>query len=171
MSRDSQRSKVYKAERVLGDGDIRLETVDEITAYLNKLMNSAWYQRRWPNATAIRVKDGRSRRRAGASRMPWGGEITMPVWSRNRYLVLHELAHIVRPVKPDMSAHDRDFCKVYLELVKHGMGREAWEKLRTSFKAHRVKWIQRSSTRPKGIVPESLRVHAMNRAAGRRNDG
>lgn len=162
--RDSQRSKVYKAEEVLKEGDVRLDTVPEIQSYVDRLIKSAWFRRRWPSVKSVIVKDGRGRIRAGASD---DGSILMPFWCRYRYIVLHEISHLL----PDWNVadHGPEFCKVYLELVKHCMGRDAWEKLRTSFKNNRVKWIKREGSHPKGVAPPHLVPY--QKTAGRQKDG
>ena len=104
--RDSQRSKLYEAERaVTWEGERKFETVAEIQRYVDRLTSQMWWIKRWPRITAgtvltwdgfedrpaIVVHDGRGRRRAGASNRM----ITMPKWSRVEHIVLHEVAHIV----------------------------------------------------------------------------
>src|SRR4051812_18715124 len=91
--RDSQRSKLYKAEKVLADMSRRLETVPEMDAFLKKTLSRAPIQRRYERVLrkGIEVKDGRRCRNA------LGGYwwIKMPKWARTEYIVLHEAAHSI----------------------------------------------------------------------------
>lgn len=173
---DSQRSKVYKAERraflpfesAFGANDMRRwKTVGEMQSYVDRLLASAWWKRRWPTVTKIVVKDGRGRRKAGSA----GGSILMPLWARKEWVILHEIAHEVvgRTIgHRNVAAHGREFCQVYLELVGHMMGDDARKALKDEFQAHKVK-----HTKARKPMSEEQRAAAAERltAARSRKEG
>lgn len=142
--RDSQRQKVYDAERTIAAwGDERFETLLELEAWLNGILARAWFKRRWPTFRQLSIKDGRGRRSACGESLQIGGnpvigEITMPLWARTKLVALHELAHCLTPNK--YASHGREFCKVFVELVQFGMGKEHSDELKKAFRTHRAKY-------------------------------
>jgi putative metallohydrolase (TIGR04338 family) len=143
---DWQRSKAYAAERTAwygteADNDT-FDSVPEIQAYIDKLMASAWFRRRWPHTRfKVQVKDGRARYRTAAANrgQRW---IKLPRWSRKRWLILHELAHICTPHETG-GKHGRYWARTYLELVRHEMGEDAHKLLKLCFQRHKVKFNPR----------------------------
>ena len=145
-NRDSQRSKVYAAERAAFPeteypADLELEF---IRAKLKQIWKNDFIRERfalWPNPPL--VKDGRARRSA------YGGpdEQGYPRWSRKLWVVLHESAHSIHLQGQGMlgsedendAFHSPRFCFIYLTLVERFMGFEARERLGAEFRKHRVK--------------------------------
>ena len=141
--RDSQRQKVYDSEDVLGPvewpGQEHFVTVSEMQSYVDRLIASAWFQRRW-KIRAVEVRDGRGRRSAASNDR--GGYITMPVGMRYEEVVLHEIAHQIvgRTIgHRNVQAHGREFCQVLLELVGHKLGADAKRALKSEFQRRKVK--------------------------------
>jgi len=138
--RDTQRSRLYKAEKVLTSFSERLETPEEIATFLTKVCNRAPIQRRYGLhlRRSIEVHDGRRRRNACA----WVNYIKMPKWARTQYIVLHEAAHSINLRKHGtlIAAHGREYAAIYLDLVRFGLGTDAHAALKTSFAAHKVKF-------------------------------
>jgi putative metallohydrolase (TIGR04338 family) len=145
--RDSQRQKLYDAEDVLARSP-DYQTVEECQAFIDGVLRSRWFQSRW-GQRRIFVGPGRGQRRAIAfsTRLV---QLEMPKWSRQRQVLLHELAHCLIP--DNLAAHGREFAGVYLFLVRQVMGDEAWATLQSSFRAHRVHYnnsrIPKAGTRP-----------------------
>ena len=165
MARDNQRSRVYDAEN---DARKALEpnsagTIPEIQAWVDKIAHSRWFQNRW-SVDWIIVKDGRGRRSASGGADPhriwmgfspdskeyseWSGEIKLPRWSRNKIIVLHELAHVATsieyPYSKTVAAHGPEFCSNFLQIVRRWLGNDTHKTLKEQFKIHRVKYIKRS---------------------------
>lgn len=144
--RDSQRSKVYAAERSVEGFETRdrMETISEIEHYVEKVITSAWFQRRW-KVKGYRIEDGRGARRATGG-LHWGGVavLTFPKWSRSKMIVLHELAHActVKNHGGLVSAHGWQFASTYLELVTHEMGKETGDALKAAFRAKKVRFAR-----------------------------
>jgi len=168
--RDSQRQKVYTAERVLCRYETKYPTVKDIERYCKKIIRSTWFIRHFGNHS-FRVHDGRGRRNAGGWH-GWGGlEITLPLWARCDRVILHELCHGLTINPP----HGWSFAKHYMELVRHFMGKDAYKALKAAYKEHHVR------TRPKGtrvISPEArqkgieaLRLYRERKAASMRQEG
>jgi hypothetical protein len=148
--RDSQRSKVYAAEELLGDyftAD-RVEQIPDILAYCQSILASEWFRHRFPGFIHIAVHDGGGRRSACAWAM--GSTIRMPRFSRSKMCILHELAHLCadhqyrRKVPTDpwqpIAAHGWEFCAIFLELVRQYLGQPRHDQLVAAFRAKRVQF-------------------------------
>jgi|694.fasta_scaffold83389_12 putative metallohydrolase (TIGR04338 family) len=144
--RDSQRKKVYTAEVEAFDHDKKTDdpTFREVKAvekFVKKVFSMKRVQKEWPKTNWLpRVKDGRGCRNAIAH---GSGAISIPVWARREWVILHELAHIITARHYYGAAgHGWEFCKTYLRLVEIVMGKEAFLALEKSFLKHGVKFIQ-----------------------------
>lgn len=108
-ARDTQKEKLYRAERCIhpdsADNTIGSGSVAEVTGFLAKVLQSAVVRRNYPTApTTFTVKDGRGRRRAGATKR----YITLPAgWGRKKLVVLHELAHVINGLEAERERIDR----------------------------------------------------------------
>lgn len=144
--RDSQKSKLYRAERSLSQFTEHEEmTLVEIEAYLNKLVRSAWFQRRWPNIQEARLfGDGRGRRSACGWKHGGTAYMTLPRWARNKPVVLHELAHSTSR----HHGHGWAFAADYLTLITHELGEQAGKELRAAYKKNRVRYKKPRIKRP-----------------------
>jgi putative metallohydrolase (TIGR04338 family) len=151
--RDSQRSRVYTSDYALHEITPRLETIAEINAFVAAVLNKAPIQRRYGDHLkgTITVHDGRGRRAACGGR----DYIKMPAWSRSQALVLHEVAHVIiqRRHGDRVAAHGREFCAVYLDLVRFGIGVEAHDALKGFFQANRVRFRPKRGAEPARINP------------------
>lgn len=140
MQRDTQRSKVYKAESVLDKPSKKFETIKEVEKYLKRIFDSVWFKKNFPHKKQFKVGDGRRRRSASGGH--WGNSgvrMSLPKWSRYESLVLHELAHGLTPLQ--YAWHGPEFCCVYLRLVEQYMGKEAHQLLQFSFRDNDVRSI------------------------------
>lgn len=155
--RDSQRSKVYKAEDSLKELRLefpklyeRFESMGSIQGYVDRITNSKWWGKYEApdmgetndtplrNPKKVTVKDGRGLRRATAYRLHC--EIQMPCWARYRLLILHELTHILQSQRP---GHGRQFCRIFMDLVRRFAGKKESEALKQAFKNGKVKWTKK----------------------------
>jgi putative metallohydrolase (TIGR04338 family) len=140
--RDSQKSRLYKAEReALNQRSKRLETVGEISKFVDRIKKRATIKRRYgPELrSSIFIGDGRGKRNAGGDRFG----IYMPKWSRTEYIVLHEMAHCIACRKYgryNIAAHGREYAAVYIDLVRFMLGKEAGDALKAAFRDRRVKY-------------------------------
>lgn len=153
-TRDSQRSKLYKAEAVLKPFAKPLPSVKDVERFTRYVWSLGRVQQAFPQIAISgtpKIKDGRGRRRACA----FGGHaIAIPLWARDSHIVLHELAHIVtrRKFGAGPPGHGWEFCETYLRLTLYVLGREAHDALKASFKANRVKFRQPRQGKP--LTPE-----------------
>ena len=155
-TRDTQRKRVYDAEtalfrdaathpgdsaaakrllhqgaRVTSTGNI---TIEACQAYVDHLIRSAWFQRRWPEV-ARRGVTCRHKVYGNATWSP-SGYISLPPWARDEATILHEVAHAVTPRE---VAHGPEYAAAMLALVGHRMGPEAAKALREQYREHRVR--------------------------------
>jgi putative metallohydrolase (TIGR04338 family) len=169
--RDTQRSKVYAAGRAIElpykhgvCPDPKLRDIEQCQAFVTKLQQSAWYRRTFPqHRRPVTVKHGGG---CSSARACGSGMIELPAWSRQKAVILHELAHCILTAKHDRRAADHgwEFCAIHLQLVQHVMGLEAAAKLKAAFKSHGVRF------RPKRVViltPEQRAAAAERFAAYR----
>lgn len=152
-ARDSQRQKLYNAERAVKWGEFttvggylgnQLLDVEEADAWTRRVARWALDQSRSnvsPNGLSINWHNGMS---GGASAGSWGVmQFSKP--ARKPWVILHEMAHVCHPgfapgADGDNRPHGWQFCDHYLALVQHFMGVEAAKALRTSMKAHKVRY-------------------------------
>lgn len=141
--RDSQRSKVYAAERAWrADTDDQLDLAG-VRAYVRDVRERGYQQRHLVVGSAwarnpIAVGDGRGRSRGGAD----DDGIYMPRNARRETVILHELAHVIqiRTNGWGPAAHGWQFAAIMLDLVADRMGPDAESRLRAEYRAHRVRW-------------------------------
>lgn len=168
--RDSQRSKLYVAERVLDDFiSVRWGegSVAEVQVWVDKLLGSAWWKRRYPGlpAGSIEITSGAGYRNAVAHYSWHGRSISLPLWARKDWVVCHELAHHATGLvygDDAIPAHGREFARVYVDLVSHVMGKAAGDALKASFRASKVKY-----TKKRSLTPEQKQAAAERLAAAR----
>lgn len=167
--RDSQRSKLYRAESTppaMQGGE--MPTVPEVQAFVDKVMGSAWAAKRWPRMSKrqVLVKDGRGRRRACGS----FSYIKLPCWTRTKRVILHELAHSItlRLHRSTVAAHGREYAGVLVALVGRWMGEETARQLKAAFRKARVKYLPKQTGRkPSPAAIEALRRYREERAAAK----
>lgn len=157
--RDCQRSKLYKAERVLSPLSIRLETVQDMETFIKRVLQKAPIQARYARETrmAIAVGDGRGRSRTAGGD---GDGITVPRSGRTQWIVLHEVAHTltIRRYGAHIAGHGWQFAAIYLDLIRFGLGTEAHRMLKESFKAHKVRWTPKKARPASPELLERLRL-------------
>ena len=125
-SRDSQRSRVYRAEVVLSERygwrDLGFEGA---VSMIRELEGSSWWQgaaetdaqRIAATEYEVTVRRGSSRDRTATAR-PEVWELKIPDHMAARWVVVHEMAHLIAPE----NGHGPDWVRVYLEgLVAAGL--------------------------------------------------
>ena len=82
-----------------------------------------------------------------------GKEIALSRWGRQKWVVIHELAHIIDHLENGRTGaiwhmdHGWQFCAIYLQLVGMAFGYEAKKALREEFKKRGVKYTKPQSMR------------------------
>jgi putative metallohydrolase (TIGR04338 family) len=105
--------------------------------YVTRICESKFWKK-LGGSPLVHIKDGRGTRRAMAHSH---NTISMPMWSRHEAVTLHELTHtLVNFRGKEIAWHGPEFCKTFLVVVRHYMGKEEYLKLRASFKEHRVRY-------------------------------
>lgn len=104
--RDTQKQKLYNAERDVSSETVGDGSMDDVRAYVAKVLTSAVVRRNYPHAPSkLTVADGRGRRKAGA-RGTW--YITLPAgWARKEIVVLHEIAHCINTSEGEAEGNSR----------------------------------------------------------------
>lgn len=134
-STDSQREKVYSAERATFSRETvaKLKTRRGIEGKMNRIAQS-------PTVRKIRAEFGlgpiRGRiqvetRRAHSRSTSYGGLVAVSKTSFDMWTLLHELAH---EILPRGVHHHWPFAYAYLKLVSRYMGADAAKRLKAAFK-------------------------------------
>jgi len=125
--RDEQRKRLYAAERqvaaLLRD---KLPTIGEMQGFVDSILRSRWLQTYFAASVVapIRVIGGRQR---PATALNFLSTISMPKWSRTKFLVIHEVSHILAARcygEGVIAAHGPEYATLFLELVLHFLGAE-----------------------------------------------
>jgi putative metallohydrolase (TIGR04338 family) len=139
--RDTYRQRVYDAEdAAFRDYGVDLPELRDVRTYVARVREHPDVQASYARARrAVAVRDGRGRRRAGGS--PERG-ISMPCWSRKRWVVLHELAHVFADPPQQQAWHGEDFVATYVDLVDTMLGEDAARRLVEELNARNVPWTK-----------------------------
>lgn len=167
-TQDSQKGKLYAAERSTEWTTKASELISEaeVTALATKACKWLYSKGYRPCTTHPTVAfPGNGRGGAWASRGQ--RKLSFTPAARKRWVVLHEVAHLVLPSNhPEYDGDDRPhgwcFADVYLKLVSRFCGRSNANALKAQLKARKVR------IRPKRKLTEAQRSAAADRlAAGR----
>ena len=131
---DSQRSRVYKAERKTFKWG---QTIPDalLQAACNEILDMRVVRSRWPRRK-ITVERGRG---GGMAYDCWlsSSRITLGVEARNEWVMCHEIAHCLTNSR--CAAHGLEFVGVYLFLIKAVLGEEPAIRLSDAFKECKAK--------------------------------
>lgn len=144
--RDSQRARLYRAEReafdVYSEQVPRLELVG-VERFVTRVIGEAWFAETFGALGAVRIKDGRGTRHAYSAYegRRHGVLFSFPRWSRSEPVLLHEIAHPASLRRHGLvAAHGPEFASAYLALVARHLGDQAHARLAAAFARHRVRW-------------------------------
>jgi putative metallohydrolase (TIGR04338 family) len=149
-ARDSQKGKVYAAERSLPElRTIQFADLDGVAKYTRRVVASKWFNRKIGYTPKLTVVPKRSHGGAHCNvKVRLGryaeAELAFSRGSFSKLIVLHELAHIPKTPTGE-GAHGRSFARLYLALVRRFLGVEVEARLRLAFKAKGAKWIRTGS--------------------------
>lgn len=138
MKYRNQTGRVYKAERITSLVKHNEEfTLKQCQQFVDDICKRVYIRKHYPIAHAkIFVLDGRRRRSACATTRDGYRVICLPRWARNRYVILHELAHHFTEY-----GHNHIFADCLLDLVRNIMGKEPARLLQAGFHVTGVKII------------------------------
>lgn len=165
--KDWQVSKVYAAENAafLSDRPF-FKSNEDVQVFVDKMIKSAWFQRRFKSTRSIRVLRNHGGTRAYGNHNGGAAYIKLPSsdWGRSWPVVLHEIGHAVTPrwVRGvETPWHGREFCHNFLELVNHCMGKEAADRLKAEYKKLKVQWRKKRVLAPETVEKMRERGRAL----------
>jgi hypothetical protein len=162
-ARDSQREKVYRAEReVFTERPTEFKTRRGLEGRVNRVAQS-------PTAKKLRTEFGLGPKRhigvalgrAHSRSTSYGGHIRFSRTSMCEWVMLHELSHELAPYG---AQHHWPFAYVYLKLISRFMGRETAAKLKAAFKRNGVRFRPK---RTRTLTPEQRQAAAERLRLGR----
>lgn len=138
--RDSQRSRVYRAETPLGGR--RLPDLADCAGFADEVVGSLWWAARFPThdlGRVPRLRPGNGARQAFYREDPEGPTITLPRRYRTAAVVIHELVHWVLGDAHDLPNHGRTFTRLLLDATDEFMGATKRELLAAGYAQHQVR--------------------------------
>ena len=128
--RDYQRKRVYKAEvSCMFWAHIQIMTREQVEDIVYKI--SQWAEIKTPEIT----EDGHEITYATKDKISF----TYPALKTLPY-ICHEMSHVINYNGTDADHHGENFAGMYLEVVKHFIGDQAYKDLKHSFTVHGVKY-------------------------------
>jgi len=144
-TRDTQKQKVYDAEKVAWAkiGKTKFKDHMQASRFIAKVISNKWFVDNFHIRKMSMRHDHRNHVSArGGGKYNWhsrDGKIIIPDWALSDYVILHEIAHCCQQFRP---GHGRNFCFIYLQLVRKFVGKEAAAEIELQFKKNGVQyWI------------------------------
>src|SRR5438094_3524531 len=137
--RDSQRSRVYRAEMPMPASP--LPGLPACAVFAERVVGTLWWTARFPELTLDRIprlRPGNGARQAFYREDPDGPTITLPRRYRTKGVVLHELAHWALGIDSDLPHHGRTFARVLLDATREFCGPDRAQALEASYVEHGV---------------------------------
>ena len=139
--RDVQRRRLYHAQQQVA-AFLRdmLPTVHGIERFVDEMLACRWLRMSFTPKVLeqIRVVNGRDNRTAYAC----GSTISMPFWSRSKFIAIHEVCHILcdRYFGEDLIAdHGPEFATLQVAMVTHILGEQDGDDLHRAYTRYGVK--------------------------------
>jgi putative metallohydrolase (TIGR04338 family) len=133
-----QAGKLYAAESLAFQKNSQDMTLQECQKFINKVLNRNYVKSNYPFSSKIVALDGRGGRSAYATYRNREYVICLPLWARNEFIILHEIAHHLVNVERRFG-HDSYFATCLLDLVRNVLGREDAMTLQAAFHLKGVK--------------------------------
>jgi hypothetical protein len=89
----------------------------------------------------------------------------LPLFARNPWVMLHEMAHVLTP--DEHASHGPEFAGVVLFLVETVLGKDSGRALRAAYRDRRVRYSNAAIPSPT-VVPSLAALGAHRRAAAKR---
>lgn len=151
--RDSQRKKLYTAERAFWKThscytykpDFNNGGLQELIQQVGAIWNDPMVQKAFPELVGWRVPKVKYKRGRGAHAAPFFHEVAFSRDTCQPWVVLHELSHIIHAELARNNAdvpqadHGPEYAAVYLYLTELSYGFEARQGLSAAFAQGRVK--------------------------------
>lgn len=164
-TRDSQRGKLYAAERAAFSVSFYAIVGDGSLAAVEKVVRRIESSETWKKLLVERYGYARGRLDVSwAHSGAWGtsGQVRFSRASRSLPIILHEMSHAAR----SGARHNWPFAEAYLRLVSRFIGVKEAAALKAAFKARGVRWTPKKTFSPE--VREKLRQRGLALAAMRR---
>ncbi len=150
---DSQRQKLYDAQRRVTDGSV-LHEIEDVAWEVYDIISKAWWQRRYATGR-IKLRPGNGARRANAKGNSHSGNLNFPRSARCQRTIIHELVHLTVPVPH--AGHGRLYASRYLEAVYWRLGENAGDTLKEGYRRENVKWHPRRTCHADHLSKAAMR--------------
>lgn len=170
-TRDSQRQKLYDAEREALCGSLNYHRIQECQAVVDMICKSRFWKsllRRNGKNWLVEERIHCVPVKKDAHTATWDEDnlmIHLPKSSFVKWIIIHELAHAATTNKA--PSHGPEFARTYLQLVKRFMGQRAYQRLLAEFRVGKVRRSRRTTKKSRFVKgsPEAREYMAGLRAA------
>jgi len=139
--RDTQRSRVYRAETGLSSSP--LPGLEACHRFAQRVVGTLWWHARFPDHTLAalpRLRPGNGARQAFYREEEDGtATITLPRRYRTKGVVLHELAHWGLADEEGLAHHGPGFTRLLLDAIEEFCGPDRAAELAAAYREHRVR--------------------------------
>lgn len=171
--RDSQKSRLYASEwEVFGWSKMEFKDMGELEEYLWSVLENHRVQKKYQMARDIvsgtqkfKIFNGAGHRRATTLFEGDLIRVSFPRKMRSRWVVVHEISHVLAP--RDVPAHGREFCRVYLHLVRLFFGQEMQNNLKAAMKKHKCKYSKPHTPYKRPLTQEEKDIMVARLRKGR----
>jgi len=154
-TRDSQRQKLYDAERQAFGGSMGYPRIQDCQAVVDMICKSRFWKsllRRNGKNWLIEERIHCAPVKKGAHTACWNESdryIHLPDTSFLKWIVIHELAHAATTSKA--AAHGPEYARTYLQLVKRFMGQRPYERLLAAFRQSKIRRSRRTTKKSRFV--------------------
>ncbi len=154
-ARDSQRQKLYNAERQALGGGMNYPRIQDCQAVVDMICKSRFWKsllRRNGKNWLIEERIHCAPVKKGAHTASWNESdryIHLPKTSFTQWVIIHELAHAA--TASEAAFHGPEFTRTYLQLVKRFMGRRPYERLLAEFRRTKVRRSRRTTKKSRFV--------------------
>lgn len=141
--RDNQRAKLMRAESAVSKKiETKFDNIEDAQKFVDKVTNSAWTKKHY-YPQQIHLTQSSKLKHISCENI--NGEVFTPAKGVSDIQILHALSHqYADNVYGLKELHGWRFAKVYLAMIRHFMGRPAFDLMRKSFDKKGVQYKQHS---------------------------
>lgn len=160
--RDSQRTRLYRAEEEALPYANTFDHLDQADDFIWDLTHTRWWRRRYPYLGGVTAEWASANKRAGswltlAATVDDSGIVEFnPEIVPTERVLIHELAHFA--TGQEFAGHGPEFARTYVELVRYCLGPTFGSALLRAFRRRRVKVAAPGAYQGARSVPWALNL-------------
>jgi hypothetical protein len=159
MPKDTQRSKIFRAEKQLPAG--QLLSWPEVDGMVDTIQRSRWWGSRRPDLRKITVRH--SQARICFSNCDWIApgalsNTSIGAYGTNQWHVIHSLTHLLCPA----GDHGPEFAMAYIKMTGRFFGKESELAVRDAFREERIRTYTHSPESKEAAKKKAAQVRFLS---------